>query len=308
MTVISFDEIHPGRDGEDAVDADGKQVTRYTRSFRVVTDNNDQDAASILTYVAEAPVTTSSPLIGSQHPNDILAFCQRRRAHNEMFSKRVWIATYMYSTEREYNENPLDEPVDIEWSTNQYTRPFFLDKAGKAILNGAGIAFSPAIEGDDSRWGAVIRSNVSEVPSWLGSYRDAINTTAFVLDGYTVGVRMAKVSQMSIGKRQERNGTAFRVLTITIQLDEDTWIKRTLNDSFYEIANVGAEPTLIKDGEGVDVTEPWPILPADDPATPGKKIAKPTPSNVNFVSSSIYKELLFAGILPGTIPIAPPSQ
>ncbi len=286
MSVVSFDEIHNGRGGGDELSTDGKMVSRYARVFRVVTDSATDETAVILAHA-------SCPKVGSLYPWDDSAYCQRVRPRQESFAKLVWIVTCSYSSERELTENPLSEPAAISWSTANYTRPYFKDKDGNAILNAASFYFDPPVEGDDSRWGANVRKNVAAVPEWLGAYKDAINSTAFVLDGYGVGVRMAKLSGIEISEWQERNDVPFRVLTMRIDTNEKTWIKETLNDGLYEIAAAGEQPRKMTDKDGPEVTEPWP-LDAD-----GKQIANPTPANVTYISSSIYNELDF-NVLPLT--------
>ncbi len=283
MSVVSADEIHDGRGGGITLSLDGKMVRQYTRNWRVVTSNNHDNAATILSDYR-------FPLVGVTYPNDIFAFCRSIVPRNTAKSKRVWIVTATYSTERQIVENPLADPAEIEWDTVDRTRPFFKDKDGLAILNAAGFYFDPPVEDDDSRWVATVVGNVPAVPSWLGAYRNAINTDAFTLDGYSVGVRMAKMAAIRIGKWQERNHIQYRVLTMKIGLNEDTWIKETLNDGFYELASGGADPTHIEDTNGDKVTMPWPL------DSDGKMIAKPTPANATFISSSTAKEKAFSSL------------
>ena len=283
MSVVSFDEIHNGRDGGDELSTDGRMVSRYTRVFRVITDSALDEASVILTHA-------SCPKVGSIYQSDSLAFCRRVRPRQESFSKLVWIVTAAYSTERELEVDPLNESAAISWSTVNYTRPYFKNIDGTAILNTAGFYFDPPIEGDDSRWGANVRKNVAGVPGWLGVYRGAINLDVFVLDGFPVRNQVARLSGMEISEWQQRNEVWFRVLTMRIDIDEDTWIKQTLNDGLYEIAAPGEKPKKMTDKDGQEGTEPWP-LDAD-----GKQIANPTPANVISVPSSIYKILPFSAL------------
>ncbi|MHC4606719.1 MAG: hypothetical protein ACYTAF_07250 [Planctomycetota bacterium] len=287
MSVTSFKEIHNGRDGEDQLSSDGKQVSRYTRVFRAVTDNNFDNAASVLAYV-------DCPRIGWVYPDDLRAFCQRVRPRNESFSKRVWIVTASYSTEREISANPLSDPAEIDWSTAFHTRPATHQRAGpdagSAIVNAAFDPFDPAVEADDSRWGANVTKNVPGVPSWIGAYgRDggAVNSDAFYLDGYPVGIRMAKISGITISKWQERNGIPYRVLTMRIDLNEGTWVKQILNDGMRT-----RDGNNCKDADDRDVTEPALLLAS------GAQAAFPaTLAQINYIDGYVYYELPFA-VLP----------
>ena len=129
MAVISFKKIHNGRDGDD----DGK-ARRYTEVYRAVTNSNHDTAVTVL---------AAAPAFGAVYSGDMAAFCRRRRARNESFSKRVWIVTLAYSTEREIEENPLDDPAIITWDTDPFQKPVVKDRDGKAHLNSAGDPFDP---------------------------------------------------------------------------------------------------------------------------------------------------------------------
>ena len=296
MSVISFKEIHNGRDGADEVGSDGKRVTRYTRVFRAVTDSNTDDADTVGAH-------DDCPKLLDAHPQNSWATCRRVRPRNESFSKVVWIVTCAYSTaafssdELEPIGNPLLERANIDWSTAFYTRPCIYNLAGpnegKAVMNAAARPFDPPVEADDSRWGANVTKNVAGVPSWLGAYGrkgGAVNSDAFKLDGYPVGVRMAKISGITISKWQERNGIAYQVLIMRIDLDEDTWVKSILNDGFY---TKDGDPCVDETGKN-PVTEPA-MLKAD-----GTQLPYPVaPASINYISVYPYYELPFS-VLPLT--------
>jgi len=295
MSVDTFNEIHRGRDGADEFSGQ-KTVTRYTRVFRATTTSNTDEAVAVKGH-------SSCPRIGSIYPEDIRAKCRRVRARNESFSKRVWLVTANYSTEFEAEENPLDDPVVIEWTTEQFQRPFHKDIHGEAILNTAGDHFDPDVEGDDSRWAANISLNVPGVPGWLRGYRDAINKASFVIDGQTVSKHKGKVQAIRIGKRQERNDVAYRPLNLILHIkdedDDETWVLDLLNHGFYQwkpLPGAGGGSIRVKcvDGEGDPVIIPVPLTLA------GLQIPDPSPENplIHFVKSEIYKPKDFT-VLPG---------
>jgi hypothetical protein len=205
----------------------------------------------------------------------------------------VWIVTCAYSSaplasdEIEWESNPLNERADVTWDAQQYTRPYFADKDGNAIVNAARRYFDPPVEGDDSRLVVTVRKNVVQVPTWVLSFRNSINDRPFQVDGVAVATRCAKMAGIALTNQQERNGVSFRVLTFTLHLDEDTWIKKILNDGYS--TRDGAK---CKDKDGVEVTEPA-MLAAD-----GTQLAFPVnPTLINFISASIYKEKNF-NLLP----------
>ncbi len=287
MSIVKFDEIHNGREGGDELTSGGKQISRYSRVFRANTDDPFDNAATVLAYV-------DCPRVGHLYPDDPRAFCQRVRPRNESFSKLVWIVTAGYSTEREISENPLNDPAEIDWNTAFYTRIATYQRAGpnagNAIVNAAYDPFDPAVEADDSRWGANVKKNVPGVPAWMGYYgRDggAVNSDAFQLDGYAIGIRMAKISGITISGWQERNGIAYKVLTMRIDLDAGTWITQILNDGMRTRAG-----TKCKDADGQPVTEPALLLSS------GAQAAFPaTLAQINYIDAYKYYELPFS-VLP----------
>jgi len=287
MAVISFKEIHDGRDSETSVRGSSQRVTtrRFTRVFRAVTNSNDDDGSVVKAYA-------SCPRVGNLHPSDIGCWCQSVRARNESFSKTVWIVTALYSSEIEVSANPLSDPADIEWATEQFTRPYFKDRDGNWILNSAGDPFDPSVEGDDSRWVAVIQKNVSAVPTWILTYRDAVNAAACVIDGVNVGAGDAKIMALQISRWQERNDVKYRVLTLNIAVDEDGWAKHTLDAGYRELdGTTGNRKNIHNDGDDELPSSPVSLDGA------GSALANPTPATAVGITSNIYKEKDFS-VLP----------
>jgi hypothetical protein len=301
MSVDTFKEIHRGRDGVTETTG-GKTTSRYTRVFRATTTANTDEAVTVKAH-------PDSPRIGSIYPENILASCRRVRARNESFSKRVWLVTANYSTEFEAEENPLDDPVVITWNTDQYQQAYYKDIHGEAILTGAGNYFDPPIEDDDPRWAVNISYNAPEIPSWVRKYKNAINEAKFEVDGETVSKRKAKVQSIRIGDWQERNDTLYRPFDLVLHLkdekepgdgDDETWVKETLNQDFYQIDPFTGEQFPCVDKNGDPVVIPVPLTPS------GSQVLGPRPDNplINFIKSEIFKERDFT-ILPGCSEVEP---
>lgn len=276
MAVTDFDEIHRGRGGSDQIK--GRAVhMQYVRVFRAKTNSNDDEAETVLTY-------KDCPLLGSPYQQNMKARCIKRTARNETFSKRVWIVSCTYDTEREWKENPLQDPVQITWNTEQFQSIAVEDKDGNAVLNSAGDGFDPPAEKDDSRWSVMVQKNVDAVPSWILNYRDAVNSNAFGLDGIAVGVRQAKMQAITIGPWQFRNDIAFRVLTLKIQL-RGSWLLKLLNAGFRY--KDGADRKLCLNDDETEVTAPVNL------AADGSQIANPTAANAIFLTFNVYNEQTF---------------
>lgn len=289
MAVLTAKRIHEGRDGEEE-SSKTSGAKRYTDVWRVVTDSNLDDAPVVLAAV---------PAIGAVHPSDWSAYCRRRSARNESFSKRVWIVTLAYSSEYEVVENPLDEPARISWSTQQFTRPYEQDRDGKGLVNAAGDPFvDPPVEGDDSRWAVTVTKNVSSVPAAILSYRNAVNSNAFTIDGVSVGVGQAKIQSISIGETQTRDDISYRVFSYTLHLDDDGWAKQILNrgvrqkvtDPFSGDSAIG--PCFNTDGSKATA----PVLLR---ATGNQVTGVPDADDANYITANIYPALAFS-VLPMT--------
>lgn len=296
MSVTSFKEIHTGRDGDESLGSDGRQIRRYSRVFRVTTGSNYDGAYVILNSL-------SCPRIGQQYLSDIEAFCRQVMPRNESFSKRVWIVTALYSTEKEVNENPLQDAAEIEWSTEQFQRIYQKDRNNAAILNAASDYFDPPVEGDDSRWVVTVRKNVASVPNWILYYRDAVNSDHFTVDGIAVEPNEAKMQAVSIGLDQERNGVVYRVLTMRIMLKYDErqhgvseanavekgWTLQILNQGLYQ--SLGGLKIPCRDDNRADAVDPKCL------AANGTQLAFASlPAGVTYINADIYPLQAFASL------------
>ncbi len=292
MAVISFDEIHTGRDAEDEVDR-RRGVRRYTRVFRVVTSTPYDEGSVVLAY---------GPGIGSVYgPEDMFAFCRRRKATNESFSKRIWIATYLYSTEFEPQEDPLQDPAEITWETEWYEVPVWKDINGKCPTNSAGYPYDdPVLMKDGSRLTVTVRKNVANPPAWILSWSDCLNLYDFTIDGLAVSAECAKIHRVSISGVQTRNDIMYRVLTLAIAIRpskiilpgvEEAWMLTPEDTSFYQI-NINNPskriPTIMDDG-----TYPTKPLPLDGI---GFQLADPSPDNIVFRHFDVYEKKNFGAL------------
>lgn len=286
MSVVSIKEIHDGRDGQMEV-RKGKNVRTYTRVWRAVTDNPNDNGAI---------VQAAAPAYMTPFPYDFTATLQRLSVRNESFSKRVWIVTGSYSTELEQpeggpSENPLADPARIRWSTQQFSRPFRKDRDGKAILNSAGDPLSELIEDDDSRVLIVVRKNYAGPKAWLYQYRNAVNSDAVTVDGEGFAVGQLKIMGIDVGEWQSRNDIWFRELEISIAADEDGWDREYLDQGFRRIDPDDATKRIdIPDANGKKVTTPV-LLDGE-----GAPLANPSLDNAVFLKAKIPKRKAFAGL------------
>lgn len=205
--ILSFKEIHDGRNGGDTLDKK-RGVRTHSRRWRAQTSTAWDDDMTIL---------AAMPLLGSPHPSDMWAFCNSRKVDSENKSKRLWLATATYSTDSVLDTNPLNDPAEYEWQTASVNKPQFYDKDGNAILNSAGDFFaSPCVEAEEPYWVCTVKKNLGFVPTWLLEYRGAINDAAFQMDGVDIAEQCARLTNIRIDKWQTRNDIRFRPITFTI--------------------------------------------------------------------------------------------
>jgi len=273
-------EIWDGRGGE----GDLKGGRRYTRVFRVETNSNF-DTAVEATF-------TGTPKIGDRFPEDNQAFCQNVRADQEAFSPRIWIVTASYSTEQELAANPLVDPTEFTWDTEQFQKPVVIDLDGKAIVNSAGHFYDPPFERDDSRLSVTMTRNVLSIPPWFLSIEDALNSEPVTIDGLNVPIKRAKIQKVTAGKQEFRNLTGFRRISATIHIQRLTWQLEAQDVGLMEIhPTVDTKRIAILDDDGNPVSIPVPL------DGNGKRLVDPTLDNVTIRTHNIYHEFDF-GDLP----------
>lgn len=278
MTITQVNEIWQGRDGSG--DVSGER--QYSRVFRVITNNKFDTAV-------EATVT-GTPIIGNLFPSDNTAFCQRVTATQETFSPTVWIVTCSFSNKRQITTNPLSDPTEFTWSSEQFQRPYFKDRSGEAILNSAGDPFDPPVIGDDSRVSVTMTRNVSTVPSWFLQIGDKLNSSFVTIDGIGVVAERAKIQKVSAGKQQVRNNTGFRTISTTMHVQDKSWQKSILDAGMREKDGTDRKHIL----NSKDKTKVSAPVPLDGS---GNAITDPTPANAVYKDFDIYETFNF-NILP----------
>lgn len=283
MAVLWFKEIHKGRGGSEAIQGKSQTVAQHTRGFLCVTDNNYDDENVVMNHA-------DCPRVGDLHPNNSDAYCREVSAKNEEYSKKVWTVEAKYTTESEISITPAAEPAEITWDTENYQRPYFKDRSGYGIVNSAGDPYDPPIEGDDSRWVATITKNLDFVPSWILTYRDAVNASAFTLDGLAIPAGAAKIMSIKIGKWEKRSIFWYRPVTISLAIDSNGWAVSVLDAGFREKSSTN-RVNIKNDGDGEDITAPVPLNGS------GAKLSNPTPATCVFNTFNIYNQKDFS-VLP----------
>jgi hypothetical protein len=205
-----------------------------------------------------------------------------------------WIVTAEYSSERELTENPTSEPAAITWTSEQFQKRAVIDKNGHAIVNSAGDPFDPPLMMDDSRRVVTIIKNLAVVPSWILTYQDAVNISSFTVDGITIGAGYAKVQSVTVGEKQKRNGTAFRVVTLVMHLQKTGWAITHEDVGFREIGSASGYADRINILNTGDDERPTAPVPLDGA---GAQQSDPVASSIVIRSFDVYEQKDFT-VLP----------
>jgi len=164
------------------------------------------------------------------------------------------VPTATWDSSVEIGENPLFEPAEIEWDGENFEEVLIVDRQGYAVLNSAGDPFENAMRERTRRVISVTR-NVASIPDWIITAEDAVNSSAFVIDGFSVAAGLAKLGAPKIGRWQSRNGTAYRTMHMQIKLNKNGWNFKPL-DAGYRFKDGLDERRRIVNDDGTDVTTP----------------------------------------------------
>jgi len=231
--------------------------------------------------------------IGRGHDTDPYAYCINISVDGpdaqDGFAN--WTVTEEYDSVYELAENPVFEPAQIEWDGEKFEEVAVYDNTGDAIINSAGDPYENVMR-ERTRRVVSIRKNVSSVPTWIITAEDAVNSSAFTVDGITVPTGMAKLGAPKLGAWQIRNGIRYREMSMQMTLNKDGWNLQPMEVGFRYRNGSGDLVKAVSD-DGTDPTNPV-CLKAD-----GTLLANPTPSTVVYGDWDVYPEFNF-----NTLPLA----
>ena len=275
MAVTYVGELSEGRRAQNS-----KGIRTYTRVFRLTTSSQTDDAYTVGS-------NGSLPVIGNTHPSDGNAYCTDLDVQC-VRGWRIWDVTATYSTERVLSSTPTSDPTYITWDTEQFQKPATQDKDGKGVVNSAGDPFIPAAQMDDSRRIVTVQKNLANVPTWILSYQDAVNSDAFTIDGRSIAIGEAKMQRVSVGPPEIRNGTTFRQVTFVIALRRDGWAYKILDQGFNE-----KDPADATKRKPIYINGQLPSSPVLLDGT-GKAKTDPKTANATYLTYNVYKTADFS--------------
>ena len=277
MAVTYVGELSEGRRA-----TNDRGVRTYTRVFRLTTSSQTDNAFTVGS-------NGSLPVIGNTFPSDGNAYCTNLDVQC-VRGWRIWDVTATYSTERVLSSTPTSDPTYITWDTEQFQKPATQDKDGKGVVNSAGDPFIPAEQMDDSRRVVTVQKNLANVPTWILSYQDAVNSDTFTIDGRSIAIGEAKMQRVSVGPPEIRNGTTFRQVTFVIALRRDGWAYKLLDQGFNE-----KDPAAATKRKPIYINGHLPSSPVLLDGT-GKAQTDPKTANAVYLTFNVYKTQAFSSL------------
>jgi hypothetical protein len=216
---------------------DNKWKRKYTRTWLVETDNPLDGSMRARTAIG-IPAIGNSYWVDSTE-NDPGSFVQSVNATclgaGPAYSQWKVVAEYAEYDASQFPQNPLEWPIQINWSGTQFEKVIYYDINDKAIVNSAGEPFGEPVTIDDSRPVlTIVRNEPTYDLAIVDEYRDTLNADTFM--GASPG--LVKVSFMpgELQYNKDAGGSGFYYkITYTFNFNRDGWKKKILDRGFSEL-------------------------------------------------------------------------
>ena len=234
----------------------------------------------------------SAPKPGDEHPRISGLVCLSVRARKR---GPVWYV------EADYGEvgieivgvNPLDRTPRITWTTVPH-RVIVTEDVNGPIVNTAGDPFDPPLEVDIRLLAVEVQYNATSVPTWFLSYRHAINSTPWYIDGVVIPAYYARMDDLQVGPWQRHQSIWYREVSYRAIIGPEPWIPRILNAGYHEL--VYQDERVIKRPIIIEGSTPSQPIPLD---MEGRAIKTPRPEDIIWRYVLVYPQLDF-NALPGS--------
>jgi hypothetical protein len=236
--TITINETFDGRQADVSEDSQ----STYTRTFEAHT--GDPRIGAVLVKAALSLAIGQPYSTGFTGEADAGAVLLRVALSCNADDGCTWAITASYGpwTERPREENPLDEPEELEYGGEQFERIADVDVDGNAIVNSAGDYFDPPVVMDDSRpLFTITRNEASFSASVADSYRDTTNDATFF--GFAAGT--VKCGFITAVRKWHAKvpGHFYWTVKYPFYLNRDGWTKSLLDQGLRKAELVGATLT-----------------------------------------------------------------
>lgn len=153
--------------------------------------------------------------------------------------------------------DPTSKPPKGSFSTRKVTRIYTHDRDGNPILNSAGMPYDPPLQGEFSHFIYKIeRAEIAFTDATAAAYVDKLNSSMFL--GRPKG--FVKCNDITASS-ESADGMTYWNVSYEFEYAPEGWQPEVLEAGLMELVGEGEEKTRqrIKDDEGEDVVEPWPL-------------------------------------------------
>ncbi|WP_254510424.1 hypothetical protein [Anatilimnocola floriformis] len=225
-----------------------KSEPSYSHVYLVRTDNKLQNLPSIRSAPGIA--------IGDSYFDDSFAGCNGVDSQPYGEDGFWHTVTVNWGPWPEREENPLNEPTQVEWNLSQFELEVEKDRNGKPIVNAAGMPPRDILTKDDSRPILTVTHNEASFNGALAySYRDTVNRAAF----FNAPRGTVKVMNISASRQFSPICGFFYQVKYEFAFNLDGWAKEFLNCGTHELDAGKLKPILIN---GKPTDEPVPLTRA----------------------------------------------
>jgi len=288
MSIVSIKEDTDGRRGSKS----GGGFS-FTRTFRIITNDPEDDAAIILADDASDSSSNTLPVLFSQHPNSTLAVLDSFTCDPFSGDRLHWVVKAMYKRRADISDNPTDPtvtkptefPPNISYGfSNRYQRvvensyftvensdsgdpiPDPKETPTKAILNSAGQPFDPPLVQDDSSLRIDIQRNETreefDPDTTANRFKDTLNISQITIAGINIGPLEGRMIDVQADKKWDQENEVYWDVSYIIEVRRSTHKRSILDAGYYQLASSPTDFTDIErllDSDDEPITEPVPL-------------------------------------------------
>lgn len=245
MGVTSCNEIK-GRQGELGV----RNEFTATRSYLVNCNSSSDDEVTVIEYIV-----AHIAAIGSVHPSYDYAWCKSISAQQASDDGLTWTVQLDYGqfAEDEREENPLQQPAQIDYDFQVEQIPIDYDQNNERIQNSCGDPPAQAIEVPAYRLVINVSRNEATFNAGLiGAYAGSVNADRWL--GFDAG----QVQFLPGRTRREFDSKYgyYYVCAYQFVVNTDGYLPLKLLDQGFRELNDDDEPVYILDADDEKLTDP----------------------------------------------------
>jgi hypothetical protein len=188
-----------------------------------------------------------------RHPRDNRLVLLNISPQQRSDAFRIWDIDLEYSSiarKREEEENPLNEPAEITWDTDEESEVIWEDGEGNPLNNTVGELLE-GIEEVVSHWVIRIKKNVAKVPRYILDYDLAVNDGSVRISGLTFPKETLWLRRLHISEKQTKNDTDYYEFSFELHYKSATWARYFPNRGFHEMVDVPGTAGLLQEKQRI---------------------------------------------------------